>query len=100
MADPLTRDALLAVGMFPVMTGKYDREQGVCVPLDMVLPHEDQAQRNHSQSLRRLAERGGLSACELAAVLEDREWHPMTVHDAWAAIFLAATSTTAMKNHD
>lgn len=44
----------------------------------LIAPHERQALRNHSQSLKRLAERGGLSACEAVAVLEDREWHKMT----------------------
>lgn len=86
-----TRIELWDAGMFPVMTGKdYGREEGACVPLSLVLPHERQADRNHGQTLHRLAERGGLSACELAAVLEDREWHSMPEHEGWAAIFRAA----------
>ena len=86
-----TRDQLLAVGMFPVLlSNRYDSEGLACVPLALVLPHEAQAQSNHGQSLRRLAERGGLSPAELAAVLEDRPFARMTVHDAWAAIFNAA----------
>jgi hypothetical protein len=47
------------------------------VPLSLLAPHEAQAQKNHSQSLQRLAERGGLSPCEMLAVLEDREWRRM-----------------------
>lgn len=47
----------------------------VCVPWEMLAPHEAQAQRNHSQSLQRLAERGGLSAGECLAVLEGKGWH-------------------------
>lgn len=31
-----------------------------------------QAERNHRQSLERLKERGGVSWCELAAILENR----------------------------
>lgn len=86
-----TRIELWDAGMFPVMTGKdYGREEGACVPLALVLPHERQADRNHGQTLHRLAERGGLSACELAAVLEDREWRAMPEHEGWAAIFRAA----------
>lgn len=46
------------------------------VPWDFIAPHEAQAQRNHGQSLKRLAERGGLSACEALAVAEGRPWHP------------------------
>lgn len=44
------------------------------VPLELVAPHEEQACRNHGQSLKRLAERGGLGPKELLAVLHDREW--------------------------
>jgi hypothetical protein len=39
--------------------------------------NEEQARRNHGQSLRRLAERGGLSWCEAAAIIERREWRAM-----------------------
>lgn len=89
MTEQLTREKLLEVGMFPVLTGRYAMTEVVSVPFDFVAPHEQQADRNHGQTLHRLAVRGGLSACELAAVLEDREWHPMTNHEAWAAIFRA-----------
>ncbi len=47
------------------------------IPWDVIAPHEAQAQRNHYQSLERLAERGGLSVCEAVAILEDRAWHKM-----------------------
>lgn len=48
------------------------------IPWVAIAPHAAQAQRNHSQTLERLAERGGLSACEAVAVIEDRPWHRMT----------------------
>lgn len=44
------------------------------IPWAMIAPHEKQAERNHDQTLTRLAERGGLSACEAVAILEDRRW--------------------------
>lgn len=47
----------------------------VAVPWDMIGPHDNQAQRNHDQTLERLAQRGGLSACEALAVLGDRGYH-------------------------
>lgn len=48
------------------------------VPWAALVSHERQAQRNHGgQSLATLASRGGLSASELVAVLEDRNWTPM-----------------------
>jgi hypothetical protein len=76
--------------MFPIMmiedysdrknggTIKRARASGspyVCVslPWEMIEPHEKQAQKNHSQSLARLAERGGLSADEALRVLENRD---------------------------
>ncbi len=86
----LTRTALWDAGLFPVLAGKYGQDEGMaCVPLALVLPHDQQAQRNHSQTLHRLAERGGLAVCELAAVLEDRQWRRMRNDEAWKAIFAA-----------
>ena len=47
---------------------------------------EEWAQRNHGQSLTRLAERGGLGCCEMAANLERRPWHIMSEYDALQVI--------------
>lgn len=49
----------------------------VCIPWEMIQPHYAQAEKNHYQTLERLHERGGLSACEALAVLEDRGWSKM-----------------------
>jgi hypothetical protein len=51
------------------------------VPWAFVAPHEERAQRNHSQSLERLAERGGLSPTELLAVVTDRDWTQVRLGD-------------------
>lgn len=59
--------------VMPIMNNKLMSE----IPWAMIAPHEKQAQRNHGQTLNRLAERGGLGACEAIAVLEDRPWHRM-----------------------
>lgn len=48
------------------------------VPWNLVAPHEEQAHRNHGQTLGRLAARGGLSPAELVAVLEDRPFRYMS----------------------
>lgn len=48
--------------MFPIMGGPS-------VPWEVMLPHENQAQKNHGQTLRRLAERGGLGPHEAWAVV-------------------------------
>lgn len=47
------------------------------VPWSLIAPHEIQAQKNHHQTLERVAERGGLCPSEMVAVIEDRPWHPM-----------------------
>ncbi len=52
----------------------------------MIAVHEQQALRNHSETVARLAERGGLSACEAVAVLEDRPWHSMRRIEAHAQL--------------
>ena len=44
------------------------------IPFDMIAPHEAQAQSNHGQSLERLAQRGGLAACEALDIIEGRRW--------------------------
>ncbi len=59
------------------------------VPWALVAPHEAQALRNHSQTLQRLAERGGLSPFELMRVVEGRRPWP-TEPDAQAVPRLLA----------
>lgn len=56
------------------------------LPWAMIQPHEAQAQLNHSQSLKRLAERGGLSACEALAILDNRRWGRMSRPAAMAEL--------------
>lgn len=48
--------------------------------------NEEWAQRNHEQTLARLNERGGLSACEALAIIEKRRWHRMDWELALAQI--------------
>jgi hypothetical protein len=55
---------------FPIL-GTNPKEY---IPLKVIKPHEKQAIRNHSQTLKRLAERGGLGWIEALCVLEDREY--------------------------
>jgi hypothetical protein len=44
--------------------------------------NEEWAQRNHDQSLARLAERGGLDPTEIVANLEQRPWRDMDLETA------------------
>lgn len=55
--------------------------RGMAVRMDLL--NEQQAQRNHGQTLERLAERGGLSPCEAVAIAERRRWHRMSAEQAF-----------------
>lgn len=78
--------------IFPIMldtkeVAEVRRADGVCVmvgvPWDMIWEHREWADRNHRQSIAELSDRGGLSACEAIAVIEERRWaplHPAAAH--------------------
>jgi hypothetical protein len=51
------------------------------VPWAFVAPHEEQALRNHDQTLRRLAERGGLGPAEMLLVLQGKELQDLTTEE-------------------
>ena len=53
---------------FPILGTKFT------IPWEAIAPHEKQAMSNHSQTIKRLAERGGLDWVEALAVMEDRKW--------------------------
>lgn len=54
------------------------------VPWSMIAPFDAQAKANHAgQDLRRLEERGGVSACEALAILECRPHRQMDERDAY-----------------
>lgn len=67
-----------AVQMMPLM------RTGTFIPIAIL--HEEWAQRNHSQSLARLAERGGLDATEALAIIEKRRWHRVDHDTALVAV--------------
>jgi len=56
--------------------------------------NEEWAQKNHGQSLRRLNERGGLSASEAAAIIERRRWRQMPIAFALDVVKRYAVSET------
>lgn len=47
----------------------YPIQGGPTVPWWVMLPHEAQSQRNHGQSIKRIAERGGFSSAEAWCVI-------------------------------
>jgi hypothetical protein len=58
---------------FPIMGG--DQIRGI--EWELVEPHEQQAKRNHQQSLNMLASRGGLDPLELWCVVNDMRWREL-----------------------
>lgn len=68
------------------------------LPWSLIEGHEAQARVNHGgQSLRRLAERGGLSACEAVAILQDRRWERMADAEAQRALAAMLTAFQAQR---
>lgn len=65
---------------FPILTDSTERQSWAKTkggwpsyfPWELLKPHEKQAVQNHSQSLHRLSERGGLSPRELWLVMHDK----------------------------
>ena len=66
------RDYRDGVNLFPIQDGIIR-----AIPWDAIAQHKGQADKNHGQTIERLAERMGLSPCEACAVLEDRPWVKM-----------------------
>ena len=64
------KDLLEKQNLYPVL-GTNPQEY---VPYDMLVPHEAQALKNHTQTLLRLAERGGLGWGEILAILMGKPW--------------------------
>lgn len=59
---------------FPILAGERGEGGRRSIPWGLIEPQEAQARHNHDQSLRRLAERGGLDIMEAYAILRGLEW--------------------------
>lgn len=71
-SDPSTQQT--TPKRFPILTsGRIGRDKPT-IPRAAIAPHEAQAQRNHGQSLKRLAERGGLCWSEAWGVMKGVSW--------------------------
>lgn len=55
---------------------------GTALAIRMDVLDAEAADKNHGQTLERLAERGGLSITEVAAVIQRRYWRQMRDHEA------------------
>lgn len=67
-ADMLKEDELCAP--YPILGSRPTQY----IPRGLLMRHEDQAWKNHGQSLTQLAQRGGLSWAEALAVIEGKDW--------------------------
>ena len=78
MSTEKTDDAPVHAVVMPILS--RERLSGFPVSIEIPVSCESQARQNHgNQSLSRLRERGGLSPDEAVAIMEMREWRPMTV---------------------
>ena len=60
--------------VMPINLGPGKRHERT-IPFSML--NEEWADRNHGQTLKRLAERGGLGPCEAIAIMDRRKWMAM-----------------------
>lgn len=68
----------MTVRQFPIMHDDALHS----IPWDVIEPHEAQAYANHRQTLKQLAARGGLTPCEVLAIVEGRKWNRMPFGEA------------------
>lgn len=67
---------------FPIQS-QYSRDCPSSIPWSAIAPFENYAKRNHSQTLERLAERGGLSPVEAYCVIHGiSDWRTVDRSDA------------------
>ena len=78
---------------FPVLD-----DERYSVPWESIAGFEAQAWRNHGQTLETLASRGGLSSCELVALITGGRWSPMPEHQARALVFELLNLDAAVKD--
>jgi hypothetical protein len=60
----------------PVMRGTDIKS----IPMALLQPYEEQALRNHKQSLQSLAERGGMDSCEILGIVRGLRWSQLKPH--------------------
>ncbi|CCJ07038.1 Hypothetical protein BN69_1587 [Methylocystis sp. SC2] len=98
--------------VMPIMLGGYRAEENIrqirdggesflviSVPMSLLSAHEAQALTNHGQSLAQPRSRGGLSACEAVAILEDRPWRRMSKVEANRSLRAAIAATDSESHH-
>ncbi len=80
---------------YPILESRRGPKQ--YIPRGLLSPHEQQARRNHGQSLSRLAQRGGLSWTEALAIIEDKNWRDAEHDEKMAEATIRKMATEYMK---
>jgi hypothetical protein len=70
------QEIVMPLENMPVMRGVNIKQ----ISMKLLQPYEEQALRNHSQSLQRLAERGGMNACEILGIIRGLRWSQLKNH--------------------
>ncbi len=70
----VTNEQIAGVDFIRLRTAPSDEDQLDRLSMGLMLPHEAQCKENHGQTLRRMAERGGLDPVEALAIIEG--WDP------------------------
>lgn len=78
------------IKLFPLLLSPTDRALGCPAFIRWDVLNDGWAYQNHSQTLERLAQRGGLSPCEAVANIERRQWRAMPAAEAVAVMKLHA----------
>jgi hypothetical protein len=65
---------------------RFPIQDGPSIPWEYMAPHESQAQKNHGQTIARLAERGGLGAAEAELIVTAQPLSPKTGEWDWAEL--------------
>lgn len=89
VASELDRLRAEAERLRGLLTKSYPIQRGPSVPWWVMIPHEAQSQRNHGQSIKRIAERGGFSPAEAWCVVTGKRWgdveSELDAADLWRA---------------
>lgn len=78
----------------PIMSSKYLNS------MPMAMLSEKQAQKNHGQSLDRLAERGGLSPSEALSIIDGLSWGAVKVCDQNDRLLLSRVEKYKAVSHE
>lgn len=87
---------------FPIMGLKYGAKFGY-VPMDFMQRFAERCRLNHSQTVERLRERGGLDAQEAMAVVQNVAWHNRRWREsnaAWANLQIIVSAEYPDWNFD